>query len=76
VISGEANGRFDAGERDQPDDELMNAVLLQLQIKVGVGEAAGAPVLLGNNFTTARNSSRNSPPMCGIRRSCVGMPFS
>jgi hypothetical protein len=25
-----------------------------LQIKVGVGEAAGTPVLPGNNFTTAR----------------------
>src|SRR5262249_61928317 len=46
----EANGRFDTGVRDQPDDdELMNTVLFQLQIKVGVGEAAGAPVLLGNH---------------------------
>jgi hypothetical protein len=73
VISGEANGRFDAGERDQPDDELMNAVLLELQIKVGVGEAAGAPVLPGISPGAGTNSSRNSPPMRGIRRSCVGI---
>src|SRR5262249_42334535 len=30
----------------------MDAVLLELQIEVGVGEAAGAPVLLSYNFTT------------------------
>ena len=30
-LSGIANGRFDAGVRDQPDyDELMDAVLLEL----------------------------------------------
>src|SRR5262249_13631519 len=54
-FSGIANGRFDAGVRDQPDDdEVMNTVLLQLQIKVGVGETAGAPVFLGYNFTWLR----------------------
>src|SRR5262245_66205911 len=51
-LSGKANGCFDTGMRDQPDDdELMDAVLLELQIEVGVGEAAGAPVLLRYNFT-------------------------
>jgi len=37
-LGGEANGRFDAGVRDQTDyDELMDAVVLELQVKVGVG---------------------------------------
>src|SRR5262249_32858092 len=55
-LSGEANGRFNASMRNQPDDdELMNATFLQLQIKVGVGEAAGAPMLLGYNFTWRRH---------------------
>ena len=50
------NGRFNASMRNQPDDdELMNAMFLQLQIKVGVGEAAGAPMLLGYNFTWRRH---------------------
>jgi hypothetical protein len=44
--TGKANGCFDTGVRDQPDDdELMDTVLLKLQIKVGVGEATGAPML-------------------------------
>src|SRR5499427_10795903 len=35
-LSGKANGCFDTGVRDQPDDdELMDAVLLELQIEVG-----------------------------------------
>src|SRR5262249_4143977 len=50
------NGRFNASMRNQPDDdELMNAMFIQLQIKVGVGEAAGAPMLLGDNFTWRRH---------------------
>src|SRR5215469_6641594 len=54
-LSGKANGCFDTGVRDQPDDdELMDAVLLELQIEVGVGEAAGAPVLLSYDFTRLR----------------------
>ena len=45
-LGGVANGRFDAGMRDQPDDDdLMDTVLLKLQIKVSVGEATGAPML-------------------------------
>jgi len=36
-----ANGRFDAGMRNHSDDdELMDAVLLELQIQIGIGEAA------------------------------------
>src|SRR5262249_30989297 len=45
-FGGVANGRFNAGMRDQPDDDdLMDTVLLKLQIKVSVGEATRAPML-------------------------------
>src|SRR5205807_1780868 len=45
-LSGKANGRFDAGMGYEPDnDELVDAVLLELQIQIRVGEAAGTPVL-------------------------------
>ena len=38
-LSGKANRRFDAGMCDEPDDdELMNAVLLQLQINCPTGK--------------------------------------
>src|SRR5215510_2056462 len=50
-----ANGRVDAGVHAQADhDQLMNAVLLELQIEVGVGKAAGAPVLLSDDFSRSR----------------------
>ena len=46
-----ANGCFDAGMRYQPDhDELMNAMLFELQIQVRVGEAAGVPMFLRYNL--------------------------
>ena len=42
--------------RDQPDDdESLDAVPFKLQIKVGVGEAAGAPVLAGNDLAGRRH---------------------
>src|SRR5205807_1399417 len=45
-LSGKANRRFDAGVGYESDhDELMDAVLLELQIQIRVGEAAGTPVL-------------------------------
>ena len=45
-LNSKANGRFDAGMGDEADDdELMDAVLLELQIQIGVGEAAGTPML-------------------------------
>src|SRR5262249_15310257 len=51
-LGGEAHSRFDAGMRDEADDdELMDAVLLELQVQVGVGEATGTPMLLGDNLT-------------------------
>src|SRR5262245_19893501 len=42
--------------RDQAyDDELMDAVLLELQIQVGVGEPAGAPMFLRDNLARRRH---------------------
>jgi hypothetical protein len=32
------------------DDELMDSMLLELEIQIGVGEAAGAPMLLDDDF--------------------------
>ena len=41
--------------RDEPyDDELVDAVLLELQVLVGVGEATGTPVFLCDNLTWRR----------------------
>src|SRR6516225_11452484 len=55
-LGGIAHSRFDAGMRDESDDdELMDAVFLELQVQVGVGEAAGTPVLLCNNLTWRRH---------------------
>ena len=46
-LSGEANGRFDAGMRYEPDNnELMDAVLLELKIQICVGEATRTPMLI------------------------------
>jgi hypothetical protein len=53
-LSGIANSRFDAGVRNQAyDDELMDSMLLELEIQIGVGEAAGAPMLLDDDFARA-----------------------
>src|SRR5262249_13535806 len=50
-LSGKADGGFDAGMRDQSDDdELVDAVFLELQIQIRVGEAAGAPMLRHDNL--------------------------
>src|SRR5262249_54218576 len=55
-FGGIAHGRFDAGMRDQADDDqLMDAVLLELQIQVGVGETAGAPMFLRDDLTRRRH---------------------
>jgi hypothetical protein len=44
-LGGIANGRFDAGMRyETDDDELMDAMLLELQIQISVGEAARTPM--------------------------------
>src|SRR5215467_4787813 len=43
---------------ESDDDELMDAVLLELQVQVGVGEAAGTPVFLRNNLAWRRHEFR------------------
>src|SRR5215831_3848634 len=54
-LGGVAHGRFDAGVRDESDDdELMDVVLLELQVQVGVGEATGTPVFLCDNLAWCR----------------------
>src|SRR5215510_7471058 len=54
-LSGKANGRFDAGMcYESDDDELMDAVFLELQIQVGIGEATGTPMLLGHDVARLR----------------------
>src|SRR5215475_10420754 len=40
---------------ESDDDELMDAMFLELQVQVGVGEAAGTPVFLCNNLTWRRH---------------------
>src|SRR5262249_6228384 len=50
-LSGKANRRFDAGMcYESDDDELMDAVLFELQIQICVGESTGTPMLRGNNL--------------------------
>src|SRR5262249_7975051 len=63
-FSRKANGCFDAGMRDQSDDdELMDAVVVELQIQIRIGEAAGTPVLRGDNLARFRLEFRAiSPP--------------
>src|SRR5262245_13084272 len=54
-LGGKANGRFDAGMRyESDDDELMDAVLLELQIQIRVGEATGTPMLCGDDLARLR----------------------
>src|SRR5262245_33285045 len=40
---------------ESDDDELMDAVFLELQVQVGVGEATGTPVFLCDNLTWRRH---------------------
>src|SRR4029077_4738541 len=54
-LSGKANSCLHACVCDEPDDnDLMDAVVLELQVKVGVGEATGAPMLSRNNLARLR----------------------
>src|SRR5205823_11787773 len=54
-LSGKANGRFDAGMcYESDDDELMDAVLFELQIQIGVGKATGTPMLRRDNLAWLR----------------------
>src|SRR5208337_4815459 len=50
-LHAEAAGRLDAGVGDHTDqDDATNAVLLELQIEIGVGEAARSPMLVDNDI--------------------------
>jgi hypothetical protein len=54
-LSGKANGRPNAGMcYESDDDELMDAVLFELQIQIGVGKATGTPMLRGDNVAWLR----------------------
>jgi len=54
-LHAEAAGRLNAGVGDQTDqDDAADAVLPQLQIEVGVGEAARSPVLTGDDIPRLR----------------------
>src|SRR6476660_2752644 len=54
-LGGKTNGRLDASMRYKAnDDELMDAVLLELQIQIGVGEAAGTPMFLHDDLVRRR----------------------
>src|SRR6516164_9381498 len=54
-LSTVAYGRLHTRMRDESDDnELMNAELLELQIQIGVGKAAGTPVLEGHDVAHLR----------------------
>jgi len=45
------------------DDELVDAMLFELQIQIGVGKAAGTPMLEGHDITRLRSEfTAISPP--------------
>ncbi len=51
----ESNGWLHAGVLDEPnDDQPLDAVLLELQVEIGVCETAGAPMFLCHNITRLR----------------------
>jgi hypothetical protein len=54
-LSSKPNSCLHARMCDEPDDdELMDAVVLELQIQISVGEATGTPVLRGDNLAWLR----------------------
>src|SRR5271163_228531 len=51
-LGGEAHGRFNAGIGPHPDyDDLAHAVLLELKVEIGIGEAARHPMFLSDDLT-------------------------
>ena len=55
ILSGITDSRLQTSVcNESHDDELMDAVLLQLQIQICVGEATGTPVLWVHNLTRLR----------------------
>src|SRR5262249_57528517 len=54
-LGSEADGGLDTGMGEESDDdESMNAVILELQIQVSVGEATGAPVFERHDIARPR----------------------
>ena len=54
-LGGIANGGLRTGARDQThDDELVNAVFLDLQIQIRVAETAGTPMLRSHDIARVR----------------------
>src|SRR5271156_5540103 len=50
-LHAEAAGRFDARVGDHADqDDMTNAVLLELHVEIGVGKAARSPMLVDNDI--------------------------
>ena len=70
-FGGKTNGGFDTGVRDEFDhNQSVDAALLELQIKVGVGKSAGAPVLLHDRFAGFRSElgSKLATPGAVLKR--------
>src|SRR5262245_12439303 len=54
-LNAEADRRLHTGVRDESnEDELMDAMLLELQIQIGIGEATGTPMLEGQDVARSR----------------------
>src|SRR5262245_7427449 len=54
-LGGITNGRLHACMCDEPDDdELMDAVLFELQIQICIGKATGTPVFEGHDIARLR----------------------
>src|SRR5579871_5655204 len=54
-LHAEAAGRLDAGVRDHADeDEATYAVLLELEVEIGVGEPARSPMFMDNDIAWPR----------------------
>src|SRR5271170_6196004 len=87
-LGGEAHGRFNAGVGPHPDhDDLAHAVLLELKIEIGVGEAARQPMFQSDDLTGPRHEVwvKTSAPgpvreyaALGGRRldGCLGLPMA
>ena len=78
-FGGIANGGLHTGVRDQShDDDFVNAVLLELQIQIRVGKAAGTPMLRGDDIARAEVRTRRGSrrPRYRIRTTSATMLLS
>ena len=77
-LHAEAAGRFDAGVGDHADqDDMTNAVLLELQVEIGVGK----PLDPQRSWATTSpgrgwKSSWNVPPQLSLAKICALAPAS